>query len=165
MSEFEAFYRSHLRLVSAMALARDANPCQAEDLTQETFLRAWRHFPQLAALDPPAQRAWLVRTLTHLAIDAVRRRQVASQYAPERPAPGLEPGDRAALRLDVTRALAALEETDRQIVVLRYFLEMNSREIGELLGIPEGTVRHRLAQCRRFLAECHSAWGPEGDRP
>jgi RNA polymerase sigma-70 factor, ECF subfamily len=162
MNDFEAFYRGHARLVYTMALAQDPDPTRAEDLTQETFLRAWRHFERLTGLDPPAQRAWLVRTLRHLAIDLWRHDRSFPQEALEPPAAPLPPADRAALRLDVVRALGTLEETDRQIVLLRYVLEMNSREIGELLGMPEGTVRHRLMRCRHHLAEQLAQWAPEG---
>jgi RNA polymerase sigma-70 factor (ECF subfamily) len=162
MDDLEAFYRGNVRLVYAMALAQDPDPTQAEDLTQETFLRAWRHFERLSGMDPPAQRAWLVRTLRHLAIDAWRRARAFPQEALEPSGPSMPPADRVALRLDVTRALGALEETDRQIVLLRYVMEMNSREIGEVLGMPEGTVRHRLMRCRSHLVERLAPWAPEG---
>ena len=164
MNDLEAFYRGHMRLVYTMALAQDPDPTRAEDLTQETFLRAWRHFERLSGLDPPAQRAWLVRTLRHLAIDLWRRERAFPQEALELPAAPLPPADRAALRLDVARALDALEETDRQIVLLRYLMEMNSREIGKLLNMPEGTVRHRLMRCRSHLAERLAPWAPGGGR-
>src|SRR5436305_8566282 len=138
MSDFEAFYRANLRLVYAMALARDANPGRAEDLTPETFLRAWQHRERRSELEPLAQRAWLVRTVENLAIDVWRRERWFTTELPERPdpSPGLTEG--AALRLDVARALAALEEADRELVILRYFLQMNSREIAEMLGLAEG---------------------------
>lgn len=181
MDDLEAFYRRHVRLVYAMALAQDPDPTQAEDLTQETFLRAWRHTERLAAMDPPAQRAWLIRTVRHLAIDAWRRERAFPHEALAPSCPSLPPADRAALRLDLARALEALEAEearfgreadsaggrapgDRQIVLLRYVMEMNSREIGELLRMPEGTVRHRLMRCRSHLAEQLSAWAPEGGR-
>lgn len=164
--EFERFYRNNLRLVYALALAQDANGERAEDRTQETFFRAWRHFDRLARLDAPAQRAWLVRSLGNLVIDGWRRERTATLFDPPDPArPSVgESGERgAALRLDVLRALSTLGTTDRQIVILRYFLEMNSREIGEALGMSEGTVRSRLSACRKALAERLSDWNPEGD--
>jgi RNA polymerase sigma-70 factor (ECF subfamily) len=164
MDSFERFYRDNLRLVYAMALARGAQPCEAEDLAQETFLRAWRHSAPVAGMEPLAQRAWLIRTLRNLMVDAWRRGRPAAVEGPETPDPGSEFGERAALRLDVVRALDGLDETDREVVVLRYFVEMNSREIGELLGLPEGTVRHRLMRCRQYLAARLSQWDPEGGR-
>jgi len=165
MNAFDAFYREHIRLVYAMALARGVGPSLAEDLAQETFLRAWRHFGLLATLEPPARRAWLIRVLRNLAYD-VRQREVLPidiEAEPDRAA--LDSGERAALRLDVARALSCLEEPDREIVVLRYFLELNSREIGEILALPEGSVRRRLMACRRQLRQRLLPWRPVRNQP
>jgi RNA polymerase sigma-70 factor (ECF subfamily) len=164
MDEFESFYRDNLGLLYAVALARGLDPSRAEDLAQETLLRAWRHFGRLLAMEPPARRAWLIRTLRHLAIDEWRRERSFPEEVLERSEPGPEPAERAALRLDVARAMSGLEDGDRELVVLRYFMEMNSREIGEVLGMPEGTVRHRLMRCRQYLAVQLVPWKPEGAR-
>ena len=167
MNEFDAFYRSHLRLVYAMALARGLPFCTAEDLTQETFLRAWRHFGLLSGMEPPAQRAWLIRVLRNLESDGWRSGRLTAREAPvwsNGEEHATEPPQDPALRLDVARALAGLAETDREVVVLRYFLQMNSREIGEALQMPEGTVRRKLMECRSYLAERLAPWGPGGDR-
>jgi RNA polymerase sigma-70 factor (ECF subfamily) len=159
MDAFERFYRDNLRLVYAVATARLNDPSQVEDLVQDAFFRAWRHFHRIASLPAPAQRAWLVRTVRNLVTDqwrAARHTVPAAAHAePARPL-----AERIALRLDVARALVTLAEQDRQIVVLRYGLEMNSREIGELLQMPDGTVRFRLQQCRAALAERLASWDP-----
>lgn len=162
MNDFEAFYRDNFRLVYALALARTVSQDLMDDLVQETFFRAWRHFDALSAQPPRAQRAWLAQTLRHLFVDHWRRDRL-QRDAPAMPAaPSAQP--QIVLRLDVARALAGLEETDRTIVLARYFLEMNSREIGEMLDMPEGTVRHRLLHGRRYLAEKLAAWNAQGDR-
>jgi DNA-directed RNA polymerase specialized sigma24 family protein len=109
MDDLEALYRGRVRLVYAMALAQDPDPTRAEDLTQETFLRAWRHTERLATMDPPAQRAWLIRTVRHLAIDAWRWERAFPHEALAPSCPSLPPADRVALRLDVVRALGTLE--------------------------------------------------------
>ena len=132
----------------------------AEDLTQETFLRAWQHYSHVSQLPPPARRAWLVRTVRNLATDAWRRQTLDEAAPSASPAPE-EPAE---LRLDVAQALAQLPPEDRDLVVMRYLEEMNSREIGEALGVPEGTVRRRLAECRERLAQHLSQWAPEGAR-
>ncbi len=158
MGDFEQFYRTHVRLVHALALSRTGEAESAEDVTQETFLRAWRSFGEVAPLAPPAQRAWLVRTARNLAIDLWRRRQLESHVVPD-PPPEARPSD---LRMDVAAALAELAEADRELVVMRYVEELNSREIGEVLGVPEGTVRRRLSRCRELLATRLSQWDPGG---
>jgi RNA polymerase sigma-70 factor (ECF subfamily) len=161
MDEFEAFYRRHMRLVYAVALARGGSAVEAEDLTQETFLRAWRNGGVLASLERGAQRAWLVRTARNLSVDVWRRRQLEEAAPPPKGASPEEEA-RSGLRVDVERALAALGEGDRELVVLRYVEEMNSREIGEALGVPEGTVRRRLAGCREVLARELAQYAPGG---
>src|SRR5258708_25677575 len=164
MDMFDAFYHTHVRLVYTMALARGLAPCEAEDLSQETFLRAWHHFQTVASLEMPAQRAWLRRVLTNLANDAWHRSRTFGREVTEEVAEVHEPAENIALRLDVARALASLEEQDREIAMLRYFLQMNSREIGELLQIPESTIRRRLMDCRKQLADRLLPWKPEEGR-
>ena len=155
---FDAFYQQQLPLVFAAALARCQNRTLAEDLAQETLLRAWRHFDTLRQRDVNAQRAWLLRTLRHRAIESWR------QQRQERPecseslecvanGESADDGTSAALRMDVLAALGQLTPDDREIVVLRYFLDLSSRDIAAVVGVPDGTVRRRLAQCRRKLAD------------
>src|SRR5947207_9191427 len=117
MDRFDAFYHTHLRLVYAMAMARGLAPCEAEDFTQETFLRAWRHFGVVADLEMPAQRAWLRRVLHNLANDAWHRNRSLEADTDEPGSAPLESVESLALRLDVARALASLEEQDREIAV------------------------------------------------
>jgi RNA polymerase sigma-70 factor (ECF subfamily) len=164
MDTFEAFYRDNVRLVHALMRSRTRDIEQAEDLTQDTFLRAWRSFAEITGLEPPAQRAWLLRTARNLSIDVWRRRNLeATASAALAPRDGDR--DLPDLRLDVAHALNALEDGDRELVVLRYLEEMNSREIGVVLGIPEGTVRRRLARCRDLLSEHLSQWADDGGAP
>lgn len=150
---FDAFYRRHFPLVWAAALARTADRCAAGDLVQETMLRAWRHFDTLSERDHDGQRAWLLTALRHRQIEAWRR-----QHPTALEAEGSVVESDLPLRLDVARALAAMEATDRDLVVLRYFQQCDSPEIGRILGMPEGTVRRRLSQARTELAKRLAAW-------
>jgi RNA polymerase sigma-70 factor (ECF subfamily) len=162
MSEFETFYRQHVGLVHALARARSADTWQAEDLAQDAFLRAWQHFGSLRSLPPPAQRAWLSRTVRNLSIDAWRRAAAAPELLGMDDAEAV--GDhQVELHVDLARAMATLGEEDREIVTLRYLGDLNSREIGEAMGMPEGTVRRRLAESRKALAEQLAAWAPAGE--
>lgn len=161
MSEFEAFYRANVRLLYALAFSRTADPSQAEDLTQETFLRAWQHFDGLSGGAPRAQRAWLIRTLRNLAADAWRRESLLPTESLATANTATQPAEQLDLRLDLARALGELDDTGRDLVTMRYLQGMNSREIGEVLGMPQGTVRRRLAECRRSLAQRLSHWRGE----
>ena len=161
MDDFEAFYRANVRLVYALMVPRATDIGHAEDLTQDTFLSAWRHFGELSGLEARARRAWLVRTARNLSIDAWRRRKVEADAQADL-APKAGNGGLQDLRLDVASALEGLEDGDRELVVMRYLEEMNSREIGEALGMPEGTVRRRLARCRKRLAQDLSQYAADG---
>ena len=86
---------------------------------------------------------------------------LAAEVRVERDALGV-PVIRGTTRLDVARALEGLEDGDQELVVMRYLEEMNSREIGEALGMPEGTVRRRLVRCRELLADRLSQYAGDG---
>jgi RNA polymerase sigma factor (sigma-70 family) len=62
------------------------------------------------------------------------------------------------LTREVNEALATLFDEDRQLVALRYFADLNSREIGEIVGLPEATVRGRLRSARKKLAKELGDW-------
>jgi RNA polymerase sigma-70 factor (ECF subfamily) len=62
------------------------------------------------------------------------------------------------LKAEVGRALDTLSEADRSLVAMRYFSDLNSRQIGEIAGMPEATVRGRLRAARRKLAEELAEW-------
>jgi RNA polymerase sigma-70 factor (ECF subfamily) len=157
LTELYETYESKLRRCAA-GLTRD--PHWAEDLVQDTFVRAMGHLDLLGTLKPYQQRAWLYRTLKNLHLDGLSTRQreqeLVDQLAYEaRPSPSLED---LVLSPD---PLALIPERFRKVVVQRYMLGMNSREIGEALGIPAATVRSRL-----YLAiqEARSRLQQEDDR-
>lgn len=62
------------------------------------------------------------------------------------------------LKNEVERALSTLADDDRMLVVMRYFSDLNARQIGEIVGMPEATVRGRLRVARRKLAEQLADW-------
>jgi RNA polymerase sigma-70 factor (ECF subfamily) len=125
----------------AQQLGRDAD--RADDLVQETFIRAIGHLELLKLLKPYQRRAWLYKTLKNLFIDEQRtlRRQEAlvEQLAPEIPEDEFLPGE-----FLTANPLALVPERFRELVEKRYVLGMNSQEIAEELGLPAATVRSRL---------------------
>jgi len=160
LPHLESLYRLALRLTGAAATA--------EDLVQETYLRALRRFSTLR--DPGRMKPWLCQILSRLAIDRHRsaRREV--------PLPAPEELDRFSLydliweedplpysdRLhddflaqfpdeEVRAALLALPEAYRVPLVLLYTEELSYRELAEILGCPVGTVMSRLHRGRKIL--------------
>src|SRR6266480_6996651 len=117
----------------------------AEDLTQETFVRAYRARSRYTPTAPPG--AWLRRIGINLAISYLRRQKLA-RFLPARLyiAPDRRDYDRAEARDVVEKALATLSYKLRAAVVLHYYEGLTREEIAAVLGVPAGTVASRIAK-------------------
>ncbi|WP_433280352.1 sigma-70 family RNA polymerase sigma factor [Pseudonocardia xinjiangensis] len=121
------------------------NASKAEDVVQETMLRAWRH---LDALDEArgSQRTWLFTVARRIAIDEWRSRPERIEY-PTDVVPELiaeDTIDRAVQRWTVTAALNRLSREHRSALHACYFHGRSVREAAREFGVPEGTVKSRL---------------------
>lgn len=128
----------------------------AEDITQETFLKAYDHLDQLR--DASRVEAWLVRIAINGARDALRRSRnhLCSVSGDVAAAAESLPENRLLSREEqraVQSAIAALEPEYQEVVYLKYFREMTVREISEVTGAPEGTVKTRLRRARLMIGE------------
>lgn len=121
---------------------------EAEDITQETFLRALANAHLFEEMSMAQGRAWLYRTARNLFIDQARRKGRERQQAWEE---GAAEDDTTAPY--VHQMLMYLPEEDRVIFYLRHFEDFNATQIGEQLGMSAATVRYRLAKCRELLRE------------
>ena len=144
---------------------------QAEDLAQETFVKAFRN---LAAFDTTRRlSSWLFRIAHNTAIDAMRRSRPrasldathnASAAGPGEPAapPGPDPVERQELGRALEAALAGLRSDQRAAIVLRYENGLSFDEIGSVLGVPEATARSHVHRARKELARLLTAsgWAP-----
>lgn len=133
----------------AMSLVRNRD--WADDLVQETFIRAWSHLPLLSLLSVPQRQAWLRRVLKNLFIDqyrrSVRERDLVATLDHDSADSAVDPS----LSLRVRELLGILPESLRDLWYRRYVQGMNAAEIARQLGIPHGTVRSRLHAARRRL--------------
>jgi RNA polymerase sigma-70 factor (sigma-E family) len=147
-AEFAAFYESArddcLRAVVAATGDRQAG----EDLVAEAFARAWASWATVAG--HPSPRAWVVRTAlnTHISWWRRRRREVPEPSAPQ-PARHDEPMPDPR----VMAALRSLPTRQREVFVLRVFLDLDSETTGRTLGIAAGTVTAHLARATKALRE------------
>jgi RNA polymerase sigma-70 factor (ECF subfamily) len=157
--EFEAAVRGHARHVYRVAQAVLRNHHDAEDAVQETFLRFLRQQRNWAGIRNP--RAWLARTAWRVALDRRRQRvavslEEAAQVVATLRASGASAEEVAAhaqtLAL-VERLISSLPKDLRDPLTLSTIEEMTSAEIGEVLGIPEGSVRERVSRARTMLGE------------
>jgi RNA polymerase sigma-70 factor (ECF subfamily) len=141
----------------AVHLLRD--PDEAEDVVQETYIRAWERRGDLR--DAAAVVPWLARIARNAARDRLRwwkRRPERPRVEPGRePASGAAPADRVLMEheraADLRRALDVLPEKHRVILLLREVEEMSYEQIAELLGVPLGTVDSRLHRARAALGK------------
>lgn len=147
-----ALYREHagplLTYVRSL-VAGDAR--RAEDIVQETLLRAWRHARDLTA---ETARPWLFRVARNLVVDghraAIRRPQeVSADVLLARPAD--DEFERTLLGWQVADALQALTEAHRDVVVELYFRDRSVADAARILRVPEGTVRSRAYYALRAL--------------
>ena len=148
-------YDQHVGNVYRMAYRMTADQAWAEDLTQETFVRA---FDRLAEFELRARfSTWLHRIALHTVIDALRRtrrRREQEQAHPELElvAPGLHDPDRT-LRLALHAAIDALNEGMRSVLVMHDIEGYTHAEIAEALGVEEGTSKARLSRARARLRQ------------
>jgi RNA polymerase sigma-70 factor (ECF subfamily) len=138
---YDQEYTSVYRAVRAVVLDSAA----AEDIAQETFVRAYRARNRYTPTAPPG--AWLRRIGVNLAISHLRRQKLA-RFLPARlyTAPDRRDYDRAEARNVVEKALAALSPKLRAAIVLHYYEGLTREEIADVLGVPAGTVASRIAK-------------------
>lgn len=125
----------------------------AEDVVQETLLRAWRHRTILEA-EPPAVRAWLHTVARNLVIDDWRSRRAHPEVpVAEVPEAGGEPdrSDELLLSWVVADALTRLSREHRDVLLECYYRGRPVAEAARLLGVPEGTVKSRTHYALRAL--------------
>jgi len=149
----EALLYRHTDRIHAICRRILANDHDALDATQEALIAVTRG---IAKFDGRAQfTTWCYRVATNAALDEARRRSrrpVTMEEMPEAAHAGAGPDDIVASRLDVDAGLARLSPDYRAAVALRDLADLDYAEIGQILGIPPGTVRSRIARGRAALA-------------
>src|SRR5690348_10876063 len=124
------------------------SPDTAEELAQETFVRAWRRLPRDAA--PDHQRAWLHRAAVNLAVDELRRRRGRGSLPLHEAVEVAAPAPTADLAAD--EALASLDTVDAFVLRLRWDAGFAHADIGAILGISPEAARKRVVRARaRFI--------------
>lgn len=166
---FEQIVRRYQRPVIALIGRMVGDRGLAEDLAQETFVKAFRN---LAAFDTTRRlSSWLFRIAHNTALDSLRRtRSTAPLSNPAHdagePAAAAEPDpiERRALASALEHAMARLRPEYRAAVTLRYDEALSFDEIGHVMGIPEATARSHVHRARKELARQLEAAGWRPDR-
>lgn len=146
----------HEDMVFAVAMRMMRDRELAFDATQETFLTLFRKADRYSG--ESAVSTWLYRVATNTCLDMLRklkrRRADALPEHHDEPDPSAaEPFDAVEVRPDIEAALAALPEEFRAAVILSDIHGLGIAEIGDILGVPPGTVKSRIFRGRRLLAE------------
>jgi RNA polymerase sigma-70 factor (ECF subfamily) len=159
-----AMYAEHAQPLLAFARRlMDGDLASAEDIVQETLLRAWRHADHLAA---DSVRPWLFTTARHLAIDAHRARSARPREAcgelPELPAETADRFDAALTTAVVVDALRALTPVHRAVLIDYFYRGRTAAEIAVERGMPSGTARSRVYYAMRALRLALQERGVDG---
>lgn len=169
---FAVLMRTYATVVYSVALRTTGGPADAEDLSSETFLRAYRALRgydhvRLAVLVP---RPWLlsivINTRRNQVRDAARRPRAAGDELPERPAAGPSVEDQAqnsALADELGPLLEQLPDAQRAAVVLRHVVDLPVGEVATILGCPTGTAKSHISRGLHRLRELIDE--PDPDRP
>lgn len=123
----------------------------AEDLVQETFVRAVQNTHLFMDMGGSQRRAWLFRTLKNLLFDHNRREALEQRYAQFLSDDGVP--EWGYQETEGRLLLARLPTEDQMLFCLRYLEGYNASELSEMLNLPAGTIRARLSRCRKRLKE------------
>ncbi|HEX7323596.1 MAG TPA: sigma-70 family RNA polymerase sigma factor [Mycobacterium sp.] len=146
----KALYHEHAAALWRYALRLTGNRNSAEDVVQETLLRAWQH-PEVS---PSTARAWLFTVARHLIIDQSRSARAHHEVRPLDDAPeraGPDETDAALDRMLISEAITRLSADHRAVICRSYYQGWSTAQIAADLGIVEGTVKSRLHYAVRAL--------------
>lgn len=155
-------YERHAPRLRGLALLILRDPEEADDVLHDVFIEAWRRSADYST-DRGSVSTWLGMRTRSRAIDRVRSRKVraqvdtATEFVPPSGDPAADPMrtlDRARLR----GLLATMSEAEQEVLMLGYFEGLSSRQIGERVGVPIGTVKSRV---RSALAKLRRAFDAE----
>ncbi|MAQ15339.1 MAG: RNA polymerase subunit sigma [Sandaracinus sp.] len=165
-ADFEREAMAHLDALYGTAIRLTRTPSDAEDLVQDTLLRAYRFWDRFEA--GTNLKAWLLRILTNTFINRYRRtvrerkvfdgamatpvgEGVMSRSAMRGLTKPIEDAQRRILATEIQRAIDELPEDHRMMILLADVEELSYKEIAEIVGCPVGTVMSRLHRARKGL--------------
>ena len=144
--EFDHFFRHHSSRLMGQAYVLAGNAAGAQDLVQESFLRAWQHWQDVQDMNDP--EAWLRRVMYNLAVSQWRRNRRLVPLG-EIEETGFDEHHHAGA---LAAALNTLPRRQAQAIVLHDAAGLSAAEVGKELDVPEGTVRSWLSRGRAVLA-------------
>ena len=149
--EVQDLYTKFRKELLTYCAAMTKNRSSAEDLVQETYLKAFTHWEDVEDLSAGQCRSWLYKTARNLYIDQVRKQ--ARETPAEEETLALASFEEDLSKAAVAQLIARLPDAEKSLFTMRYFEGYNSKELGEMFDLPAATVRSRLASAKRRLRE------------
>ena len=147
------FFRREYRAVLGLAIVLTRNRLVAEELTQEAFLATFRHWDRVGRLDKPG--AWVRRVVANRSVSAFRRSTAEAKavlrllrFTPSQRHSAAELN----VDMDVWGEVRRLPRRQAQVIALTYFADLPRRDVAEILGCSEETVKTHLQRARDTLA-------------
>ena len=145
----EQLYAAHWRRLVRLSVLLVRDPGTAEEIVQDAFVAVHARWRRLR--DPDLALAYLRQTVVNRSRSALRHRGVVSRHLASATAPPVSPpADRSALAADrratVLEALQGLPRRQREVLALRYYLELSEAEIADTLGISRGAVKSHASR-------------------
>lgn len=148
-----AVYEQHGQAVLAYAVKLTGDRAAAEDVLQETLVRAWRH-SEVLVNGKGSVRGWLLTVAGRIVVDRARARAARPKEvaeSPTQPPTERDHADQVIDSMDMFEALQKLSEEHRKVIVQLYFRDCSLLEASAALGVPEGTVKSRSYYALRAL--------------
>lgn len=152
-ADFADFARERWRDLVRAAMFLGAKPDEAEDLAQQTLIRCYSAWDRVRRADN--REAYVYRMLLNQLRDARRARWWRGRTDAEHDEVVADGTDQLAVADAIDRALGALAKEQREVVVLRYFVQLSEAQTAHALGIAAGTVKSRLSRALTRLATSH----------
>lgn len=156
---FEAIVRRHQADVYRVAVRMLGSRADAQDVTQETFVRAWRGLGRFRA--DSAVGTWLYRIVTRRCLDVIAARRTDEHLDEDVQTSAGDPSESAEQRERlqvVTRAIAMLPAEQRAALVLREFESLSYQEVADVLGTTVSAVKGRIHRARITLLNQTAGW-------
>jgi RNA polymerase sigma-70 factor, ECF subfamily len=156
---FEAIVRSHQAGVYRVALRMLGSQTDAQDVTQETFVRAWRSLGRFRS--DSAVSTWLYRIVTRRCLDVIAARRTTEYLDEDLQTSAAGPSESAEQRerlKAVTRAIATLPAEQRAALILREFESLSYQEVADVLGTTVAAVKGRIHRARIAVLNQTAGW-------
>ncbi len=163
MAAFEALVRQHERMVYNLALRTLGNDSDAQDASQEAFIKAWTGLGSFRG--DSKFSVWLYRLVSNVCMDMLRRRKNEALSLtvsdddrgetildiPDESSSPQSLLEKKELREDIQSAINSLPEDYRRVILLRELADLSYEEIAKVLGLDIGTVKSRIFRARKKL--------------